>query len=88
MSVEKLKDGFSASGAFCSAGAVGSSAHAAMKGKEIARNEITHTSAFFLIADEFISFAPFLMVRLELPFLSCSFLLRRPWGKSISVPRF
>jgi len=46
-----------------------------MKGKEIVKNKIIHASIFFLIADEFISFAPFLMLRLELPFLSRWFCL-------------
>lgn len=32
-----------------------------------------HSRAFFLIADEFIAFAPFLMLSLELPFLSLQF---------------
>jgi hypothetical protein len=61
ISVERVTDGLAASlGGFCSAGAVGSSAHAAMKGKQIVKNKIIQTGVFFLIADEFISFAPFL----------------------------
>jgi hypothetical protein len=71
ISVEKVAVGLAASsGGFWSPGAVGSSAHAAMKGKEIVKNKTMHASAFFLIFDEFISFAPFFMLRLELPFLS------------------
>jgi len=31
-----------------------------MKGKQIVKNKIIQTGVFFLIADEFISFAPFL----------------------------
>ena len=91
MSVEKVKDGLAASsGGFCSsaAGGAGSSARAAMKGKEIVKNKTIHNSVFFLIAHEFISFAPFLMLSLEPPFLIRSFLPRRPDRKSVSVPHF
>jgi len=49
------------------------SARAIMTGKEIANNKIMPTSTFFLIAGEFISFAPFLMLILEQPFLIRSF---------------
>jgi len=92
ISVEKVAVGLAASsGGFWSpgaAGAVGSSAHAAMKGKEIVKNKTMHASAFFLIADEFISFAPFLMLRLELPFLSLSFSFEAAKQKIDICPAF
>jgi hypothetical protein len=47
-----------------------------MKGKEIVKKRIAHASTFFLIPVEFISVAPFLMLRLKDVLLSlCSFLL-------------
>jgi hypothetical protein len=89
ISVEKVADGLAASsGAAGAAGAAGSSAHAAMKGKEIVKSKTMHANAFFLIADEFISFAPFLMLRLELPFLSLQFSFESVRTKFIPVQHF
>ncbi len=73
MSAEKVAVGLHASSDGAGAGAVVSSARTAIKGKEIVKNRIAHTSTFFLIPVAFISFAPFLMLGLESPFSSVCF---------------
>ena len=88
MSVEKLNDGLHSSGGDCPAGAVGSSANAAIKGKEIAKNKIKHASVFFLIADVLISFAPFFDGEIGTAFVELSVFVKAAKRKIDNCPAF